>query len=736
MTVETTATSVTYTGTGTTGPFDFSFKVLEKTDLTITRRIIATGLVDKTFAQDEWEVEFEDVGGTITMDEEVTSDYRITIERVMPYTQLLSINNQSGFLPQVIEEAFDRQEMQIQQLVGDFGNTVKIPVDETMNELPGSAQRIGKFLAFDAEGEPIMSSGTGADAGLRTDLAANNGSGLVGVKFNAVGSVARTLLSKSADIITPKDFGAAGDGVTDDTAALQAWLNASGGVHELGDESKTYLVQPSSLNAVILHLPSGSARYIRGSGATIRIKSGSLGFKCIIGSDDDNDDLSNTVLDGLVFDYNKANNAYTHSGFQLTQRRYTFEVHKGSGIIVRNCVVKDAVCTNSLFINGHRADGSTGITDVLVINNTWLGIGAPPGDAVDYDHSTLYLVCDGASVFNNTANGSGLGATGAWTFCESHGSHITIIGNKVRRMIGFANITGIESDGDTEHVIVQHNTADVLEHGVRMLSQAYSDHTTGYGLNGIYILDNVFRIHQSALPAGVARFYQGVVLTPDSSLPTNNIHIMRNTIEYDLEGAPSAYTAYAPAIGMMDTDDTIVHSNWNIKDNLVINSPLMGIAAGLGGGVVDNWYIGPNTFINVGQSKSPAFGTDFRVGLWMTPAEITGSLIVEKQTLIDKQATSTLRYACWSNPTTDSSGIISQFEFEVLLLGATTTSYLLPFQNISDKLSPLVLIKHNKAFVDTAQEFRAGSRQWNTKDYLLHTVLVTGVTWTATLDEA
>lgn len=85
-------------------------------------------------------------------------------------------------------------------------------------------------------------------------------SGNINYNQGGTGAQTRTVESKLQESVSVKDFGAVGDGVTDDTAAIQAALNAASGVY-FGDASDNYLVNGTiNLN---------TNQFISGDGAKI-----------------------------------------------------------------------------------------------------------------------------------------------------------------------------------------------------------------------------------------------------------------------------------------------------------------------------------------------------------------------------------------------------------------------------------------------------------------------------------
>ncbi len=90
------------------------------------------------------------------------------------------------------------------------------------------------------------------------------------------GAVARTAQSKLRDVVSVKDFGAVGDGVTDDTAAIKAAADALTSGQTLDFSKGTYLISQSGAGSTddygkkVMYLSGKTDITIRGDGATIK----------------------------------------------------------------------------------------------------------------------------------------------------------------------------------------------------------------------------------------------------------------------------------------------------------------------------------------------------------------------------------------------------------------------------------------------------------------------------------
>jgi parallel beta-helix repeat protein len=260
----------------------------------------------------------------------------------------------------------------------------------------------GKFVAQDAEGNWVSSSGTGADAGLRDDLATGDGS-LVSMQQDLDGAVARSMRIKWGEFVSVDDFGAIGDGtlhtvqewivpgvlgrylslaalqvdyphVTStsasiDWAAIQAgWNTVSGrGGGKLWHAAKIYVLSNTAGGACLtarsnVDLVGSSTVYKLGAAA---------GACSLIRSEDA---VWNIHVEGITFDGNRATVLTDTYGIRLenitglTINRCKFKNLRNDPVLVGQATLaKQVTIDNSIF--EHTATPGVGVNAVRVYHN-------------------------------------------------------------------------------------------------------------------------------------------------------------------------------------------------------------------------------------------------------------------------------------------------------------------------------------------------------------------------------
>lgn len=200
MAVETTATSASFTGTGVSSTYAPGFYVNSSDQVVVTVDGVVQTLGDDYVVNNVGASTGCDIVGTFTL------GAAIYVERVTPITQLVDTQNNETILEDVLDAEFDKLTMIAQELGGKVARALLFPKGEAGYTLPAAAARANQFPVFDANGDLILSSGTGADAGLRADLAASSGAGLVSWIRAATGAVARTIADWFSDQPSVMDY--------------------------------------------------------------------------------------------------------------------------------------------------------------------------------------------------------------------------------------------------------------------------------------------------------------------------------------------------------------------------------------------------------------------------------------------------------------------------------------------------------------------------------------------------
>lgn len=263
MTVSTTANRVSYTGNGATIAFSFPYPYRIAADLVVIVRTIATGAESiKTSPTDYTLSGVTDSGtggfssATITFVTAPTAAQEVHIVRNVTTTQTADYTSGSGINPPTLEGGLDLLSLAAQYSSDGFDRVLRARrTDPALSDMPSSTSRANKILAFDANGQPVVSTNT---------LAQIESASL------ASGSIANSILANMAQGTIKGRANSAGTGSPSDLTGTEvnAILPAFGGATSVAAGSKGAVPAPAA---------GDEGKYLKGDGTWGAVAGGSGG---------------------------------------------------------------------------------------------------------------------------------------------------------------------------------------------------------------------------------------------------------------------------------------------------------------------------------------------------------------------------------------------------------------------------------------------------------------------------
>jgi len=172
-----------YSGTGSTGPFSFTFKTFDASTIIAEQRVTSTDVNTILTPVTDYSVTLNsdqdnNPGGTVTLTNALPVGSTLTLTTDSPRLQTLDLTNPGGFYPKTITDALDKCVILIQELYERLARTAQFPIYDpiALNQLPSAADRADKVLSFDENGIPeaviLVSDIAGAQAAAASALAA------------------------------------------------------------------------------------------------------------------------------------------------------------------------------------------------------------------------------------------------------------------------------------------------------------------------------------------------------------------------------------------------------------------------------------------------------------------------------------------------------------------------------------------------------------------------------------
>lgn len=420
-------------------------------------------------------------------------------------------------------------------------------------------------------------------------------------------------------VFNVKQYGAAGDGATDDTAAIQATIDAvpaSGGTVMF--PPGTYIVVPTQTRGLAIK----SNLRIAGAGeqSVIKIKDRAGNWQRLFSPRDLGASVENVAFEDLSFDANILNNPEATINEKNETTYQTFvHITAGNNLHVRRCRFNPYAGVWAVSFTGKT------IRDCSVVDSYFRFV--MRDDKADYDNSAVYV--DGVNyIFSgNRFESVPQPQRGARACMEAHGGPAEVFNNTA---VGFQTILNIvgqyDAGGSPGDVNCHNNTCTDALLGIMLWPTKPND------LKNVIVADNTIAIAQTKHGA-VETSGVYVLFSSEAKGLAANITIARNTITFQDEGRGRAGDFYynSAGIGLHNLGGV---NGVVIEENTIENAPAAGVMIGLpepGKRSFQNVRVLNNTIVNPGQNL--AFPADYRAGILVTSSAanltITGNTITD-----------------------------------------------------------------------------------------------------------
>jgi hypothetical protein len=415
-----------------------------------------------------------------------------------------------------------------------------------------------------------------------------------------------------------KQYGAKGDGKTDDTAAIQAAIDAipaSGGT--LTFPPGTYIVAPTKTRFIGVK----SNVRIAGAGAdsVLKIKDHNGDWQRLFAAKG-GASVDNVAFEDLAFDANITNNPESTINEKIDATYQTFIwITAGRNLTVRRCHFNPYAGVWAVSLNGETIRDCA-ITDChfrFVMRD-----GNP-----DYDNSAAYIEGAHYVMSGNRFESVITPGRGARACMEAHGGPAEVFNNTAVGYQTIANIVGSYFPGGSPGDINCHdNTAQDALLGIMLWP------TTPNDLKNVTVANNTLAIaqtkHGKTETSGIC-----VLFSYEAKGQAANIAITNNTITFQDEGPGRSGDFYydSSGIGLHNLGGV---SGVTIAGNTIAYAPSAGIVIGLpepGKRTFENVRVTNNWITNPGQNVG--FPTASRAGVLVsssaTNIAITGNTIAD-----------------------------------------------------------------------------------------------------------